>query len=300
MEGASKPLDETGAINKLGTRRKHVKNANSRPKPRTSVFRGNCYACGKSGHMRNNPSCPAKNEKCRKCHNVGHFEVMCKTKVTKIKHSKVGTVKNLNTKSDDDSDSDDYVFVINQSAKGVEDIIVNMGGIDVSVVIDSGASVNVIDRVLWEKLKAKNIKCKSRKTNKPIYSYGSQESLTVAGCFTVEVCVPSTGRNISTDVYVIEEPGCAILCRKTATLLGLLNLSVPNQPRVNALQSDSNNLSEQFNDVFTGVGKLKDYQLKITVDPSVQPIIQSTRLVPYRLREKAKEKYRGVFEITYQ
>ena len=209
---------------------------------------------------------------------------MCKTKVTKAKHSKVGTVKNLNAESDDDSDSDDYVFVINQPAKGVEDIIVNMGGIDVSVVIYSGASVNVIDRVLWEKLKAKHIKCKSWKTNKPIYSYGSQESLTVAGCFTVEVCVPTTGRNISTDVYVIEEPGCAILCRKTATLLGLLNLSVLSQPQV--IQSDLNNLSEQFKDVFTGVGKLKDYQLKITVDPSVPPVIQSTRRVPYRLREK--------------
>ena len=172
-----------------------------------------------------------------------------------------------------------------------------MGGIDVSVVIDSGASVNVIDRVLWEKLKAKNIKCKSWKTNKPIYSYGSQESLTVAGCFTVEVCVPTSGRNITNDVYVIEEPGCAILCRKTATLLGLLNLSVPSQPQVNPLQSDTNNLSEQFKDVFTGVGKLKDYQLKMTVDPSVQPVIQSTRRVPYRLREKLADKLRELEEL---
>ena len=29
MEGASKPLDETGAMNKLGTSCKHVKNVNS-------------------------------------------------------------------------------------------------------------------------------------------------------------------------------------------------------------------------------------------------------------------------------
>ena len=38
--------------------------------------------------------------------------------------------------------------------------------------------------------------------------------------------------------------------------------------------------------VFDGVGKLKDYKLKLHVDPEVTPIAQKPRRVPFALREK--------------
>ena len=40
--------------------------------------------------------------------------------------------------------------------------------------------------------------------------------------------------------------------------------------------------------VFDGVRKLKDYKLKLHVDPEVTPIAQKPRRVPFALREKEK------------
>ena len=42
--------------------------------------------------------------------------------------------------------------------------------------------------------------------------------------------------------------------------------------------------------MFTGVGKLKDFELKLHVDPNVPPVAQKLRRVPFALRDKVKDK----------
>ena len=42
--------------------------------------------------------------------------------------------------------------------------------------------------------------------------------------------------------------------------------------------------------MFKGVGKLKDYQLKIHIDPKVKPISQKARRLPFSIRDKVKKK----------
>ena len=49
------------------------------------------------------------------------------------------------------------------------------------ILIDSGASCNIIDRETWERLKSMIIKCKSSTQTKNIYAYGSTQPLKVAG-----------------------------------------------------------------------------------------------------------------------
>jgi hypothetical protein len=43
---------------------------------------------------------------------------------------------------------------------------------------------------------------------------------------------------------------------------------------------------ERFPKAFTGVGKLKDFQLRIPIDETVELVIQPIRRIPYNLREK--------------
>ena len=62
-----------------------------------------------------------------------------------------------------------------------------VGGISVRMLIDTGASTNVIDKGTWEKLKSQKIECKSRKCEKKLYAYGSSVPLKVIGCFEARV-----------------------------------------------------------------------------------------------------------------
>jgi len=48
--------------------------------------------------------------------------------------------------------------------------------------------------------------------------------------------------------------------------------------------------------VFTGVGKLKDFELKLHVDPNVLPVAQKLRRVPFALRDKVKAKIDELLE----
>ena len=68
-----------------------------------------------------------------------------------------------------------------------ETINVLVGGISVRMLIDSGASTNVIDKGTWEELKSQKIECKSRKREKKLYAYGSTVPLKVIGCFEAGV-----------------------------------------------------------------------------------------------------------------
>ena len=51
-----------------------------------------------------------------------------------------------------------------------------MGGVLVAMLIDSGASTNVIDKNLYSKLKQEEIKCVSKKSDKKLYAYVSINS----------------------------------------------------------------------------------------------------------------------------
>ena len=45
-----------------------------------------------------------------------------------------------------------------------------------------------------------------------------------------------------------------------------------------------------YKGVFDGVGKLKDYQVKLHVNPDVPPVAQPVRRTPFSLRDKVKKK----------
>jgi len=45
-------------------------------------------------------------------------------------------------------------------------------------------------------------------------------------------------------------------------------------------------IADRFPKVFSGVGKLSGYQLKLHIDPEVRPVAQKTRRIPYSLKEK--------------
>ena len=79
---------------------------------------------------------------------------------------------------DVDDDEDAYAFIVNSTSQPGK-IEVFICGILVEMVVDSGASTNVIDKHLWSKLKREKIACVSKKSNKKLYPYGSKQPLEV-------------------------------------------------------------------------------------------------------------------------
>ncbi|CAB4009281.1 Transposon Tf2-6 poly, partial [Paramuricea clavata] len=169
------------------------------------------------GHFARDPKCPAKGKECSKCHQKGHFAVVCKTKKT----------------------------------------------------LDTG--------------RKKHIKCTSRKTTKKLYAYGSTTPLTVIGTFTADVNVAD--RHVTTEFTVIEGKGEPLLGRKTATELGVLKLQIPEQ----FVNSVTDRVA-RHKVLFQGIGKLKEYQMKLHIDPQVRPVAQSVRRTAFSLRGKIEEK----------
>ena len=97
----------------------------------------------------------------------------------------VKIVEDNDSSSSEAEDDNEYVFSTNQTFLEGQ-ILINIGGVDVNMIIDSGVSVNVI-----ESLKVLNIKCTSSLKKRELYAYGSTKPLTVTGTFTTDIVFES-------------------------------------------------------------------------------------------------------------
>ena len=133
----------------------------------------------------------------------------------------------------------------------------------------------------------------STKASKKLYSYGSNETLQVAGMFTTEVSVRESVLS-GVEFVVIENEGHALLGRETAISLGVLKQGA----HVNSLAIEVStdgakgeaSIFEKFPGCCEGIGKLTDFQLIVPIDPQVQLVAQPIRRVPYHLRDKLSTK----------
>ena len=55
-------------------------------------------------------------------------------------------------------------------------------------------------------------------------------------------------------------------------------------------------LKAKFPGVFNGVGRLKNYQLKLHIDPQVTPVVQTMRRIPFSLKDKVTTKVNELLE----
>ena len=110
--------------------------------------------------------------------------------------------------------------------------------------------------------------------SRKLFAYGGRE-IEVVGQFKAKI---SVGNAKVVSNFVVVKCGRFILGNTTAKELDVLHIGPKDSPiggSCNEVKSDfANQLKAQYPKVFTGVGKLKDFELKLHVDPNVLPVAQ--------------------------
>ena len=162
-----------------------------------------------------------------------------------------------------------------------------VGGVAVSdVLIDSGATCNMVGQQSWEMLKLKGINCESVcEVGQRAFYLRWYGTFTDSWNFTADVWLTGNYRGCRADFVVVQGDGRMLLGCETVDILNLLHIG-PFQ--VNNVDSGGleSCVREKYKALFTGVGPLKGYELKLHIDESVTPVAQPVRRILFGLQEK--------------
>ena len=197
--------------------------------------------------------------------------------------------------------SPEFAFTVEKltghERKSIDLITLLVGGVAVSdVLIDSGATCNVVGQQTWEMLKLKGINCESRMSARELFAYGGAEPLPTLGTFTADVSLTGNKSGCRADFVVVKGDGRTLLGRETAEILNLLRVG-PFQANNVVSEGLESCIRGKYKALFTGVGLLKGYELKLHIDESVKPVAQPVRRIPFGLREKVDKKLDQLLEL---
>ena len=222
-----------------------------------------CYYCGFDYPHEKRP-CPTKNSVCNYCGIQGHFANVCRSRVSKeqgkdgkkgfsspdkrrqtrrqgTKKQQAKAVEASQRQTKHESSEDDYVYTVSKEQNKKTHANVTVNGQNVHFLIDTGATVDIIDANTFEKLRKK---VSLQKSTTKIYAYGFQAPLPLKGQF--QATLESKKRYTVSQIYVIDGAGGNLLSAKTAQDLAFVQLankisSLPDQEQTdhhkNATQS---------------------------------------------------------------
>ena len=315
--GKSKPFDASNRTKQFG---KNNRNNQNKSNTQRTLF---CYGCGSNQHLYMDPTCIARDKSCNFCGFTGHIQSVCRKKMTSNSNSnqrpssrsnrqynnkyndinfadgtQPNTSNSTNTNSDEE-EPEDYLFHLNDNSRQGrhKTVLVNIDNQNVTFIIDSGSTCNLIDKSTFENFKDR---CKVYPPKTKVYVYGSKDPLDLIGVFYATLKVGNSKVVAPILISNVDNAGC-ILSEKTSTALGLLkvvcdNTSKPsglqhttavNYTSTRTLQEEINPIIQEFKGILTGTGKLEGFQLKLNINTNVKPIAQHPRRIPFHIKEMA-------------
>ena len=238
--------------------------------------KGACYRCGKEGHHAN--KCKFREATCHNCGKRGHLKAVCRSKFKKKSpRSKVGQMED---EYDEEylSEGDRLHTIHAVSASRPLMVSVVIDGQRTQMELDTGAAYSIVSEKLHSELwpDAKLEECKLR-----LKSYAG-ENIPVLG--SREVLVHYQDQSERLQLIVVRGTGASLFGRNWLKCLRLDWHSINSVAR-----GELQTLLDKYKGVFeSGLGTLKGFKAKITVEPDATPKFCKARPVPYSLRDQVE------------
>ena len=104
------------------------------------------------------------------------------------------------------------------------------------------------------------------------------------------------GQKVVENSLITEGDGRCLLGSSAAKRLQVWKVG-PELVGVYFIGSDIESIADRFPKVFSGVGKLSCYQLKLHIDREVAPVAQKPRRIPYPLKDKVQRKIDELLDL---
>ena len=235
---------------------------------------GKCGNC--EGYAPHRNPCPARGKSCNACGKIGHFAHVCRTNPS----AKDGKVASLGTGYSSE-DKYEYVYTINYiESKKPPMCQVQVNGKAVEMMIDTGASVNLLDEATFHRIDCGNKLLEH--AHSKIYSYGFDTSRPLLG--TPSRTIMSSSNSTTTQLHVVKRNMGNLLSYNTAQKLGLITISVNTTTVTDVNKNSPESLQEEFECLFGGIGRLRNKIVRLHVDPDMTPRQKPHRRIPFHVR----------------
>ena len=198
-----------------------------------------------------------------------------------------------------DSGDEPFAFPVNFSGEtACEDniVAVKINGTSTKMLVDSGVQFTVLGEQQFHSLVRSGFKTKLQPEERNLHVYGNG-CLPVIGKF--EATIECHGQTVAETVLVMQGGGRCLLSSSAAKCLQVLKvgLEIASTATVYSVHGDIESTADRFPKVFSGVGKLSGYQLKLHIDHKLTPVAQKPRQVPYTLKDKVQQRIEELLDL---
>eukprot|EP00795_Rhopilema_esculentum_P007975 gene7975-13874_t len=208
------------------TRNRAVQQKPHRPQAQNRRPTGKCRNCGYTWPHTKSP-CPAQGKQCNTCGKNNHFSKVCRAKQfpPKQRPSQGKNIRQISQASaPPQSESDDeYLFTLTTKKNKSPAVEVKINNCPVQMILDTGASTNIVDQATYNTLAAKG-KIRLQKSDASLFAYNMDTPLKTLGKFTATF--ESKHKVTVDDIHVISGNAGCLLSYKTASDLMLITLHI--------------------------------------------------------------------------
>ena len=249
-----------------------------------------CTGCGSAPHVKPEV-CIARGKRCLRCGVFNNFARVCPNKKNGVDRQVRALASALEQGSNaGDPNESVYLYQVTKMGSPSPTAVVEINGKPLKLHLDTQADVTVITESHFAELEGVS---KLQATSVKVRGFsgdGKGPTLPLKGCFWATL--GHRDKSFNETVYVVQGQGStALLSRQANEGLGLVEYHIDQlqksvQPIMGEESQAVHDMVQEYQDVFQGIGKLKNVTVKLQVDPAAKGVIQKQRRVSIPLKDK--------------